>query len=352
MFYDKQINHVLRIIDANLNRLSEGLRVMEELARLILNNQSITTRLKTIRHDTIRGDLTFNRDLLNARDAVEDIGINIEVAGESKTRDIPSLLVANSRRVQESLRVLEELSKLPGIKLDSDKYKEARFSSYTIEKEILAGLLRKEIISHLKGLYVVIDTANLNSRSHVEITHMAINGGAAVVQLRDKLSDKQKLLAIARDLRDLCTAGNVLFIVNDYIDIALATGADGVHLGQHDMPVAIARKQIPIDMILGCSATTLEETRQAEKDGADYIGFGAVYPTGTKSDAVVTGIELLKQAVNSVRIPVVAIGGINKDNIRDVLETGAFSAAVISAVLQADNPEYATRELAGIINHG
>jgi thiamine-phosphate pyrophosphorylase len=352
MSYDKQIIHVLRIMDANLNRLSEGLRVMEEFARLILNNQSITTRLKTIRHHAIRGDLAFNRDLLNARDAVEDIGINLEVAGESKTRDITSLLVANSRRVQESLRVLEELSKLPGIKLDSDKFKEARFSSYTIEKEIMAGLLRQEKISRLKGLYVVVDTANLNNRSHVEITRMAINGGAAVVQLRDKLSDKISLLAIARDLRDLCTAGNVLFIVNDYIDIALATGADGVHLGQHDMPVVIARKQIPINMILGCSATTLEETRQAEKDGADYIGFGAVFPTGTKSDAVVTGIELLKQAVNSVRIPVVAIGGINKDNIKDVLETGAFSAAVISAVLQADNPEYATRELAGIMNHG
>jgi len=352
MSADKQISQVMRIIDANFNRLSEGLRVMEEIARLILNNQEITTRLKTIRHNTVRGDLFFNQELLDARNADEDVGINLEVSGESKTKDLSSILVANSRRVQESLRVLEEIGKLPGIHLNSDKFKEARFNSYTIERDILSGLLRQDKVTRLKGIYVVVDTASLGSRSHIEMTRMSIKGGATAIQLRDKQTDKQKLLTIARNMKELCAAGNVLFIINDYLDIAIAVNADGVHMGQNDLPVTIARKELPIDMIVGCSARTLAEAIQGEKDGADYIGLGAIYPTGSKSNAIVIGFELLRQTIKSIKIPVVAIGGINKDNIKDVMAAGAVSAAVISAVLQADDPEKATRELVGIIKNG
>jgi len=347
---DKQTSQIFRVVDANLNRLAEGLRVMEEIARLILNNPGISGQLKTMRHDIVRGDLSFNRQLLQSRDASADVGVNLVVPGESKTKDISSILVANARRVQESLRVLEELSKIPELKLDPDKFQAARFDLYTIERELLSGLLRQDKITTLKGLYVIVDSASLQHRSHLEVTRLAIRGGARTIQLRDKKTNKKELASIAARMKEVCAAGKVLFIINDHLDLALAVNADGVHLGQNDLPVAIARKQLPIDMIVGCSATSLDEVEKAQKDGADYIGFGAVYATSTKTDAVITGLKLLRQAATAVQIPIVAIGGINKDNIKDVISAGAAAAAVISAVTEADDPEKATRELVTLIN--
>lgn len=131
-------NKVLRIIDVNLNRLGEGLRFLEEVARFILDDTALTQQLKTLRHDLIRTDIELDRRLLEARDSEGDVGIDLQVPGESKEKGLSRMLVANSRRAQESLRVLEEMAKLPDINLDSDKYKHARFALYTIEKELLA----------------------------------------------------------------------------------------------------------------------------------------------------------------------------------------------------------------------
>lgn len=131
---------ILRIIDVNLNRLGEGLRFLEEVSRFILDDTALTQQLKNLRHDLVRTDIEFDRRLLEARDSEEDVGIDLEVPGESKEKGLPRMVVANSRRAQESLRVLEEMAKLPGINLDSDKYKHARFSLYTIEKNLVARL--------------------------------------------------------------------------------------------------------------------------------------------------------------------------------------------------------------------
>jgi len=131
---------VLRIVDVNLNRLGEGLRFLEEVARFILDDTNLTQQLKNLRHDLVRTDIELDRRLLEARDSEGDVGIDLEVPGESKEKGLPRMIVANSRRVQESLRVLEEVAKLPDIDLDSDKYKHARFALYTIEKELLAKM--------------------------------------------------------------------------------------------------------------------------------------------------------------------------------------------------------------------
>jgi thiamine-phosphate diphosphorylase len=137
----------------------------------------------------------------------------------------------------------------------------------------------------------------------------------------------------------------VLFIVNDYLDIALAADADGLHLGQNDLPTKVARKLLPIDKILGCSTTTVDQAITAESDGADYIAVGSIYPTTSKETAKVIGLEGLRQIRQAVTLPLVAIGGITKDNAAEVIAAGASSVAVISAILQAGSPEEAARQI-------
>jgi len=336
-----------RIIDANLNRIGEGLRLLEDIARLLLDDAALTQQLKTMRHELIRGNLPFHQQLLQARNSAGDIGINIEAAGEEKQRELPIIAVANSRRVQESLRTLEELAKIPGTtpELDSEKFKQARFNLYTIEQTLLSRLLRKDKIKHISGLYVIIDTQALKGRSHIEAASQVISGGAKTIQLRDKLHSKKELLPIAQQLMELCAEHNVLFIVNDYLDIALAAEADGLHLGQDDLPIEAARKLLPLDKILGCSTTTVDQAITAESEGADYIAVGSIYPTPSKETAEVVGLDRLRQIRQAVTSPLVAIGGITRDNAAEVMAAGADAVAVISAVLQAEDAEKATRQI-------
>ena len=338
----------MRIIDANLNRIGEGLRLLEDLARLILNDATLSQQLKTMRHGILEKDWPFNQQLLQARDSEGDVGINIE-APEGEKRELTTMVVANSRRVQESLRTIEELAKLPDVKLDPDKFKQARFDLYTIEQNLLSRLLRQDKVKRLPGLYVIIDTPALKGRSHVEVASQAIRGGAKVVQLRDKIQSKKELLPIAEQLKKLCAEHDVLFIMNDHFDLALAVDADGLHLGQDDLPVKVARKLLPIDKILGRSTRTVDQAVAAESEGADYIAVGSMYPTPTKETAQVVGPERLRQIRQTVTLPLVAIGGINKDNAAEVMAAGADSLAVIRAVVQAEAPEEAARQLVDIV---
>jgi len=339
----------LRIIDANLNRIGEGLRFLEDVARLLLNDATLTQQLKTMRHEMLRGDWSFQQQLLQARDSAGDVGISIEAPGEEKQRELPIMVVANARRVQESLRVLEEMAKIPEVmpKLDSEKFKQARFNLYTIEQALLSKLLRQDKIKRLPGLYVIIDTQVLvKGRSLIDVASQAIQGGAKTIQLRDKLQSKRELLPIAQQLRNLCAEHDVLFIVNDYLDLALATDADGLHLGQNDLPIGVARKLLPIDKILGCSTTTVNQAIAAQSEGADYVAVGSIYPTTSKEMVEVVGLDRLRQIRQAVTLPLIAIGGITKDNVAEVMAAGADSVAVISAVVRAEDVEEAAREIA------
>jgi thiamine-phosphate pyrophosphorylase len=342
-------DHTLRIIDASLNRIGEGLRFLEDLARLTLNDAALTQQLKNMRHEMVRVDWPWQQQLLQARDSEGDVGIDMEVPGEEKQRDIPDAIVANSRRVQESLRVMEETAKVPGLGLDPEKYQQARFALYTIEKELLSRVLRQDKVKRLPGLYVIIDTQALGGRSYLEVASQAIRGGAKVIQLRDEEHNKKELLPIAQGLRNLCAEKGILFIMNNYLDIALAVDADGLHVGQGDLPVRVARRLLPIDKILGCSARAVDKAAAAQSEGADYIAVGAMYPTPSKEAAEVVGPERLKQIRKAVTLPLVAIGGINKDNVNKVLAAGADSIAVISAVLGAEDVAEASRQIVNII---
>jgi len=337
----------LRIIDANLNRIGEGLRILEDIARLVLNDRALTEQLKTMRHELVRSDWSFQQQLLQARNSESDVGIDIEVTGEEKERELPATVVANAKRVQESLRTMEELTKIPGgiPGLDSEKFKQARFNLYSIEKALLSKLLRQDKTKQLSGLYVIIDTQALKGRSHVEAATQAIRGGAKAIQLRDKLLSKKELLPIAQELKKLCAEHNVPFIINDYLDLVLAADADGLHLGQHDLPIKVARKLLPIDKIIGSSTTTVDQAVAAESEGADYIAVGSMYPTPSKETAKVVGLDRLSQIRQAVTLPLVAIGGITRDNVHEVMTAGANSAAIISAILQAKDTAAAARQI-------
>ena len=337
----------LRIIDANLNRISEGLRLLEDLARLLLNDAGLSQQLKTMRHELVTSDWSFQQQLLEARNSETDVGINIKAPGQEKQRELPIMVVANARRVQESLRVIEELAKIQGItpKLDSEKFRQARFNLYTIEQNLLSKLLRQDKIKHLSGLYVIIDTQGLKRLGHIELASQVIRGGAKTIQLRDKLQTKRELLLIAQQLKNLCAEHDVLFIIDDYLDLVLATDADGLHLGQGDLPIKVARKLLPMDKILGCSTTTVDQATTAQAEGADYIAVGSIYPTPSKQRVKVVGLKRLRQIRQAVILPLVAIGGINQDNAAEIIAAGADSLAVISAILQADSPEEAARQI-------
>ncbi|MBI2847956.1 MAG: thiamine phosphate synthase, partial [Chloroflexi bacterium] len=216
---------------------------------------------------------------------------------------------------------------------------------YTIEQKIIGRLLRLDKLKRLGGLYVIIDTDLLKERNHVEVARQTIEGGARTIQLRDKTTGKRDLLAVAHRLKLLCEEHNVLFIVNDHLDIVLETDADGLHVGQEDLPAAAARKLLPLDKILGVSARAVELAQKAQADGADYIGVGAMYPTLSKVKTVVVGLERLQQIRQAVSLPLVAIGGINQDNAADVISAGAASVAVMGYILNAPSPEEAARQI-------
>jgi thiamine-phosphate pyrophosphorylase len=341
--------HQLRIIDANINRIGEGLRVLEEFARLSLDDAGLTERLKNMRHKMVHIDVGLQQKIIGARDAAGDVGAGMKAAGEGKRRHAAEIIIANARRVQESLRVLEELAKEPGPGLESGEYEKARFALYTIEKELISRLLRQDKIKRLSGLYVIVDVESLKGRSALDAAGAAIRGGAKVIQLRDKKDSRRSFFQKSLGLRKLCEQNGVLFIVNDSLEIALAADADGLNVGQEDLPVAEARRLLPIDRILGASACTIAEAKAAQAAGADYLGVGAIYATPTKTDIKIVGPGIIKRIKKAVNLPVVAIGGINKSNVGEVMKAGADAAAVISAVMGAADIEKATRQLVKIV---
>ena len=200
----------------------------------------------------------------------------------------------------------------------------------------------------MQGLYVVTDQLLCPGRTHVQIARAAIEGGARIVQLRDKDVSDREFFEAAVELREITRATGATFFVNDRVHIAAAVGADGVNIGQTDMPVAAARKVLGSDAIIGVSADSVDQAVQADRDGADYVGFGPVFATLTKLDAgPVSSLETLAEVVRRSAIPVVAIGGIGLGNIGLVAGSGAACAAVVSAVVCADDMASATRALIG-----
>jgi thiamine-phosphate pyrophosphorylase len=205
------------------------------------------------------------------------------------------------------------------------------------------------------GLYIITYTLPELGRGHLDVARAAIEGGADALQLRDKEMGGKEMYDLCSRIKDLIEVGDgdCAFFVNDRVDVAVAAHADGVHLGQEDLPAASARPLIGGDMVMGISATTVEEARRAQAEGADYLGVGPVFPTPSKPDAVPPiGVEGLKEISKAVDLPIVAIGGIDASNAKEVFEAGADGIAVISAVAGAEDMTAAVKRLRRAVDAG
>ena len=194
-------------------------------------------------------------------------------------------------------------------------------------------------------LYAVTDRAWLNGETLYSQVEKALKGGATFVQLREKELDEAAFLEEAREIKALCRRYQVPFVINDNVDVALAMDADGVHVGQSDMEAGDVRAKLGPDKLIGVSAQTVEQALWAQERGADYLGVGAVFPTGSKADAVEVPHEVVKAICEAVQIPVIAIGGITKENVKELSGKGLCGIAVISAIFAQPDIEAAAREL-------
>ena len=211
----------------------------------------------------------------------------------------------------------------------------------------------EDMMKQIGKLHILTDTVLQSRFSHMEITLLAIAGGADTIQYRQKSGSTREMIEIARNMKRLCSEAGVTFIVNDRLDVAIASEADGVHLGQDDFPIPKARELLGEGRIIGGSAATLDDAQKCLSEGVDYVGFGPVYPTSSKDDAgPVSGIDILKQVVEIIPLPIIAIGGVGAENIPDVMRAGSHGIAVISAVCCQDDPEEATRALYQALNKG
>jgi thiamine-phosphate diphosphorylase len=200
-------------------------------------------------------------------------------------------------------------------------------------------------------LYLVTDANLSRGRSHLEVVQAAILGGVTVVQYREKQASTRRMIDEAWELRDLCRGHGVPFIVNDRVDVALAVEADGVHVGQDDMPASLARRLIGHDKILGVSAENVEQALAAQAEGADYIGASPIFATPTKPDAPQPiGVAVLLQMVRACSLPIIAIGGLNATNAGSMIRAGAAGVAVVSAIVSAEDVQAAASELRHVID--
>ncbi len=199
------------------------------------------------------------------------------------------------------------------------------------------------------SLYLVTDKSD-DVEKFLKTIEEAIKGGVSVVQIREKTADTLDFYNLALKVKKITTKYNVPLIINDRVDVALAIDADGVHVGQSDMPCDVTRKLVGPNKIVGVSAATIDEAKKAEKDGADYIGTGAVFPTSTKDDAPKITKKELKEVVDSINIPVVAIGGITIDNASELIDTGIAGLSVVSAIMSSDDPKKSSEKLLNIFN--
>jgi thiamine-phosphate pyrophosphorylase len=334
---------VLRILDANLDRAREGLRVIEEWGRFGLERADLTAICKDLRQQL--GQL-HTAEIRAARDTPGDPGTGLTHTQEADRRDLAAVLLANFGRVQESLRVLEEYGKLDGGWLVGDPpldlaaaAKQMRYQVYSLESAMLVNPTMQRLMA--ARLYLV----TAPSPNLVAIVEAALQGGLRLVQYRDKTADNGIRFQNAQKLSQLCRQYQAIFIVNDHIDLAIAVDADGVHLGQQDYPIAVARQLLGAGKIIGRSTTNPEELQRAIAEKADYIGVGPVYETPTKAGKAAAGHEYVRYAAAHAPMPWYVIGGIDADNLQLAIDAGAQRASVVRAIMQADDPTRVTQRL-------
>ena len=336
---------VYRIIDANFNRAREAARVIEEFCRFALNSAPLTERAKQLRHELSAAinKLDAGR-LLSSRDTVGDVGVGKKVDKQLERTDVASTFTAACKRLTEALRTLTEMTRTQNQSV-ADAIEKLRFDAYALEKDIVLFSEPAEKFKRVK-LYVIISSSL--PADIICLTQRCVAGGADCIQLRAKDINDETLFAVAVEFVKVCKAAGVLSIINDRVDVAVAAGADGVHLGQNDLPIEQARKLQLAPLIIGQSTHSLEQLQNSYKALPTYVSLGPVFSTGTKPTAQPVGLDYVRQATRQLAdtgIGNVAIGGITLDNVEEVLKAGAKTIAVCSAVTEVGDPTEACRAL-------
>lgn len=336
---------VYRIIDANFNRGREAIRVVEDYCRFALNSVLLTERAKQLRHELSAavGKLDAGR-LIASRDTPGDVGVGQRVDKQLRRTDLNDSFTAGCKRLTEALRTLTEAIQATNPDV-AETIEKLRYDAYTLEKDIVVFSKPAEKFKRVR-LYVII-TSSLPA-DVISLTHKCVAGGADCIQLRAKDAVDDKLFALAAEFVQICKAGNVLSMINDRADIAVAACADGVHLGQNDLPIEQVRKLQLAPLIIGKSTHSLKELEVTCKETPTYVSLGPVFPTPTKPSVAAVGLDYVRQGLEKLdRLGIghVAIGGITPDNVKQVLRAGAGTIAVCSAVTQAKDPTAACRAL-------
>lgn len=327
-----------RILDANLDRAREGLRVIEEWCRFGLQDETLTQTCKHLRQTL--GQF-HTRELRLARNTPEDPGTGLTHVQEAQRTDLGVVVTVNLARVQEALRVLEEYGKLYSPNLAATA-KHIRYQVYILESSLIPHPSPSRQERLLAAPLYLVTSPEVDLLSIVEA---ALQGGLKLVQYRDKQADDMTRFELAQQLQALCQRYDALFLVNDRVDLALAIGADGVHLGQQDLPIAVARQILGPDSIIGRSTTNPSEMAKAIQEGADYIGVGPVYETPTKAGKAAAGLSYVEYAASHSPIPWYAIGSVDQHNLSSVITAGAQRVAVVRAIMQAASPTEVTRTM-------
>lgn len=338
---------VHRLLDAAANRAREGLRVLEDYARFVLDDRHLTRELKTVRHElTVAVGRLDGAAMLACRDTPGDVGATVSTPGEFSREDLAAVVTANSRRLQEALRSLEEFGKLVDVPAARD-FERARYRAYTLEQALRRTAASLSRLAAAR-LYVLIDGCETPAACE-RLAARLVQAGVHVLQLRDKKLGDRDLVERARRVRDATRDSCTLFVMNDRPDLAALVEADGVHVGQDELTVAQARAIVGPRALVGVSTHSLEQARQAVLAGADYIGVGPTFASRTKAFCEFPGLDLVRQVAEEIRLPAFAIGGIDAGNTRQVLVAGLPRIAVAHAVAGAPDPGAAAREFLALL---
>jgi thiamine-phosphate pyrophosphorylase len=323
---------------------------MEEIARFVLDDSKLTSEFKSQRHGLAGALKAISRvSLLKARNTGGDVGTEITGAGEYLRADLADVVAAAAARTQQSLRVLEEYTKTIGPEISAE-LEQIRYRCYTACAAIeLRVVTRSENCRlHSSSLYVLMSCGSSHSNFQAKVEEL-LGGEADVIQLRDRSADDRTLISRARAGTEIARRLGKVFIMNDRADLALAADTDGVHVGQEELPVADARRIVG-NRFVGVSTHSIQQARDAVKDGADYIGCGPVFSSKTKCFTEFVGTEFLAQVADEIQIPTFAIGGIDLTNVDQVVRSGMHRIAVTGAIRDSDDPVGVAQQLKSVLN--
>ncbi|GAB5495547.1 MAG: thiamine phosphate synthase [Phycisphaerales bacterium] len=334
------MRNALRVIDANANRAREAARLLEDVARFILDDQPLCSRIKTVRHGLTECllEVTGSKaSLVAQRDTPGDVGTSVTLDTESSRSSVHQLAEAAGSRLTEALRAIEECLKLetPHAAAEIERL---RYEAYEIERLLLPRLSRPDPYMRV---CVLITESLCTHHPWQDVARLAIEAGADGIQLREKELGDKDLLSRARQLVELAQGTSTRIIINDRPDIASLSDAHGVHLGQDDLDIADARAIVGERVLIGVTTPTVDQANRAFDEGADMVGVGPVFSSTTKPKPGLGGIDLIREFVSHDRLrdlPYLAISGIDTENVHELAEIGCRGIAVSSAVCGAEHP--------------